>query len=66
MSIVEITRYGSEVRFNKVSLTASDLEIPQGKESHVRKFVCEMRSQKPNFVKRSEVAELIIVSQGKG
>jgi len=63
VSIVEVTRKESEVRYNKVSFTATTLQIPQGKESHVRKFVCEISSPKPNFVKRSEVAELTIVSQ---
>lgn len=62
--IVEVTTKGNEVRHQQMNLTATKLEIPEGAESHVRKFVCEMWFEQ-RVLSKSEVAELNIIKQGK-
>lgn len=62
--LVEVTNKESEIRHQEVNYTAANLQIPGGRESHVRKFVCEMSFQQ-NVLSRSEVAELIIIKPGE-
>lgn len=62
--LVEVTNKGSEIRHQEVNYTAANLHIPGGRESHVRKFVCEMSFQQ-NVLSRSEVAKLIIIKPGE-
>lgn len=63
LTLVEVTNKAAKVSYHTMSFTTRNLHIPGGGESHVRKFVCEMRYQ--HLLVRSEVAELIIVSLGK-
>lgn len=62
--IIEMTNRDNEVRHQEMNFTATNLQIPEGGESHVRKFVCEMSVQQ-KVLSRSEVAELIIIKPGK-
>lgn len=62
--ISEVTKKGNEVRHQQMNFTATNLQIPEGEKSYVRKFVCEMWSQRELF-SRSEVAELKIIGPGK-
>ncbi|KAL9980408.1 hypothetical protein ACROYT_G008996 [Oculina patagonica] len=58
--LIEATNKDNEVRHQEMNFTATNLQIPEGGESHVRKFVCEMTTQQ-NVLSRSEVAELVII-----
>ena len=62
--IIELTNEGNEVRRQQMNFTATNLRIPEGGESHVRKFVCEISVQQ-KVLSRSEVGELIIIRPGK-
>ncbi|XP_058959688.2 uncharacterized protein [Pocillopora verrucosa] len=59
--VVEVTSEGLEFLNDRPSYTATNLEIPDGGESYVRKFVCVMRSQEGSVLAMSEMAELIII-----
>ncbi|XP_078361558.1 adhesion G protein-coupled receptor B2-like [Oculina patagonica] len=58
--IIEVTNKENKVRHQEMNFTATNLQIPEGEESQVREFVCEMTTQQ-NVLSRSEVAELIII-----
>lgn len=62
--VVEVTNKGNEVRHQELNYKATNLQIPGGGESHVRKFVCEMSLQQ-DVLSRSKVAELIIIKPGE-
>ncbi len=64
VQILEVTNKENGVPHQKMNFTATNLQIPEGGESHVRKFVCEMSVQQ-NVLSRSEVAELFIIKPGK-
>ena len=49
--------------YHQVSFSITNLQIPEGSERHVRKFICETKYQQKKF--KSELAELIIVKLGK-
>lgn len=61
LSLVEVTKVNSKPSNQKVSVPITNLQIPEGSERHVRKFICETKQKK--F--KSELAELIIVKLGK-
>ena len=63
--VVEVTSEGLEFLNDRPSYTATNLEIPDGGESYVRKFVCVMRSQEGSVLAISEMAELIIIKPGR-
>ena len=64
MSIVEVTNKDNEVRHQGSSFIVVNLQIPEGGESHTRRFVCEMW-EKQQLLSRSRVAELFIIPPGK-
>ena len=64
LSLVEVTKVNSKPSNQKVSVPITNLQIPEGSERHVRKFICETNFyQQKKF--KSELAELIIVKLGK-
>ena len=63
LSLVEVTKVNSKPSNQKVSVPITNLQIPEGSERHVRKFICETKYQQKKF--KSELAELIIVKLGK-
>lgn len=62
--VAEVTDNDNEVRHQETSFTAVNLQIPGERQSHTRRFVCEMSLQK-QLLTRSEMAELVIVPVGK-
>ncbi|CAH3016664.1 unnamed protein product, partial [Porites evermanni] len=58
--VAEVTDNDNEVRHQETSFTAVNLQIPGERQSHTRRFVCEMSLQK-QLLTRSEMAELVIV-----